>query len=126
MLPHRPQPAGDGRTQVGDHLLVLLPQRQGAAQLGHVLRPVAAVQRLGDLGRRALAAAIAQLGQHLGVAFAGQLLAMRKQTALPPLPPKPRVRGRKPHDPAFDVRTALYYVLGLKEAYSRRSRPAEA
>jgi hypothetical protein len=72
LLPHRPQPAGDGRTQVGDHLLVLLPQRQGAAQLGHVLRPVAAVQRLGDLGRRALAAAIAQLGQHLGVAFAGQ------------------------------------------------------
>jgi hypothetical protein len=30
-----------------------------------------------------------------------------------PLPPKPRVRGRKPHDPAFDVRTALYYATGV-------------
>ena len=32
-------------------------------------------------------------------AIASQLAAMRRRTALPPLPPKPRVRGRKPHDP---------------------------
>src|SRR5947209_2573383 len=32
---------------------------------------------------------------------------------LPPLPPKPRVRGRKPPDPGFDVRQALYLVLGV-------------
>jgi hypothetical protein len=32
---------------------------------------------------------------------------------LPALPPKTRVRGRKPHDPKFDVRTALYYVSGV-------------
>src|SRR6059058_4191352 len=38
---------------------------------------------------------------------------MRAQTELPPLPPKVRVRGRKPHDPAFDVRTALYYATGV-------------
>ena len=38
---------------------------------------------------------------------------MRRQSELPPLPPKPRVRGKKPHDPAFDVRTALYLMLGV-------------
>ena len=32
---------------------------------------------------------------------------------MPPLVAKPRVRGRKPHDPKFDVRTALYYVTGV-------------
>jgi transposase len=32
---------------------------------------------------------------------------------LPALPKKPRVRGKKPHDPQFDVRAALYYLLGL-------------
>jgi transposase len=45
--------------------------------------------------------------------IAAQLRTMRKETTLPPLPPKPRVRGRKPHDPRFDVRTALYYVSGV-------------
>jgi transposase len=45
--------------------------------------------------------------------IAAQLRTMRKQTELPPLPPKPRVRGRKPHDPKFDVRTALYFVTGV-------------
>jgi transposase len=34
-------------------------------------------------------------------------------SGLPPLPPKPRVRGRKPHDPGFDVREALYRAVGL-------------
>jgi transposase len=42
-----------------------------------------------------------------------QLRAMRRQSELPPLPPKPRVRGRKPHDPRFDVRSALYYATGV-------------
>lgn len=46
-------------------------------------------------------------------AISKQLHAMRKQTTLPPLPPKPRVRGRKPHDPRFDVRTALYFLVGI-------------
>jgi transposase len=41
------------------------------------------------------------------------LRSMKRTSALPPLPPKPRVRGRKPHDPAFDVRTALYYCTGV-------------
>jgi hypothetical protein len=45
--------------------------------------------------------------------IASQLRAMKKATTLEPLPPKPRVRGRKPHDPKFDVRTALYYVTGV-------------
>ena len=45
--------------------------------------------------------------------IAAQLRAMRREPALPPLPPKPRVRGRKPHDPKFDVREALYYVTGV-------------
>jgi transposase len=46
-------------------------------------------------------------------AIARQLQAMKKQTLLPPLPLKPRVRGRKPHDPKFDVRQALYLVTGV-------------
>lgn len=41
------------------------------------------------------------------------LRTMRQQTELPPLPAKPRVRGRKPHDPRFDVRGALYYATGV-------------
>ena len=46
-------------------------------------------------------------------AIAGQLRTMRQQTELPPLEPRPRVRGRKPHDPAFDVRAALYLMSGV-------------
>jgi transposase len=42
-----------------------------------------------------------------------QLGTMRRQSDLPPLAPKPRRRGRKPHDPKFDVRTALYYLTGV-------------
>ena len=42
-----------------------------------------------------------------------QLRTMRRQSELPPLLPRPRLRGRKPHDPHFDVRTALYYVTGV-------------
>lgn len=45
--------------------------------------------------------------------IAEQLRVMRQSTTLPPLPPKPRLRGKKPHDPKFDVRTALYYVTGV-------------
>jgi transposase len=43
----------------------------------------------------------------------GQLRKMKKQTLLPPLPPKKRVRGKRAHDPQFDVRTALYLVMGV-------------
>jgi transposase len=49
----------------------------------------------------------------LDAEIASHLRSMRQQTELPPLPPKPRVRGRKPHDPRFDVRTALYYATGV-------------
>ena len=45
--------------------------------------------------------------------IAAQLKTMRRDSTLPPLPPKPRVRGRKPHDPQFDVREALYFVCGV-------------
>jgi transposase len=47
------------------------------------------------------------------MAIAEHLQTMRRQTTLPPLPLKRRVRGRKPHDPWFDVREALYYVTGI-------------
>src|SRR5262249_25169055 len=38
---------------------------------------------------------------------------MKKSAELPPLPPKPRPRGRKPNEPHFDVRAALSYVSGV-------------
>jgi transposase len=46
-------------------------------------------------------------------AIDAHLRTMCRQTELPPLPPKPRLRGRKPHDPRFDVRQALYYATGV-------------
>jgi len=45
--------------------------------------------------------------------IAKHLASMRSSSSLPPLPPKPRVRGKKPHDPQFDVRTALYFACGV-------------
>jgi transposase len=45
--------------------------------------------------------------------LAAQLQTMKTSRPLPPLPPKPRSRGKKPNDPRFDVRAALYYVVGL-------------
>jgi transposase len=42
-----------------------------------------------------------------------QLQRMKKSAELPPLPAKPRQRGRRPNDPRFDVRAALYYVTGV-------------
>jgi transposase len=41
------------------------------------------------------------------------LRGMKKPSELPPLAAKIRVWGRKPHDPAFDVRTALYFATGV-------------
>ena len=41
------------------------------------------------------------------------LRVMRRSSELPRLSAKTRVRGRKPHDPTFDVRTALYYATGV-------------
>src|SRR4029077_12235414 len=49
----------------------------------------------------------------LDTAIAAQLRQMQARSALPPLPPKPRVRGRKPHDPGFDVRTSRYFLTGV-------------
>ena len=43
----------------------------------------------------------------------GHLKTMKRASELPPLSAKIRVRGKKPHDPKFDVRTALYYVTGV-------------
>ena len=45
--------------------------------------------------------------------IATQLKAMRRSSALPPLPLKKRTRGKRPHDPGFDVRQALYLVTGV-------------
>jgi transposase len=45
--------------------------------------------------------------------IAAQLWHMRKAQVLPPLPPKPRQRGRGANEPRFDVRQALYYVTGV-------------
>jgi transposase len=49
----------------------------------------------------------------LDAVIAAHLQTMRWQTQLPPLEPKQRVRGRRPHDPRFDVREALYYATGV-------------
>jgi transposase len=49
----------------------------------------------------------------LDAVIATQLRTMRRSSPLPPLPPQPRVRGKKPHDPKFDTRTALYYATGV-------------
>jgi hypothetical protein len=49
----------------------------------------------------------------LDTVIAGQLRSMRRTSELPRLAAKPRVRGKKPHDPTFDVREALYYLLGV-------------
>jgi transposase len=49
----------------------------------------------------------------LDAAIDAHLRTMRRQTELPPLLPKTRMRGRKPHDPRFDVREALYYATGV-------------
>jgi len=46
-------------------------------------------------------------------AIAAHLRAMRRSAPLPPLPPRTRVRGRKPHDPKFDVRATLYLATGV-------------
>jgi hypothetical protein len=42
-----------------------------------------------------------------------QLHQLKKSQQLPPLPAKPRQRGRQPNEPRFDVRAALYYVTGV-------------
>jgi transposase len=42
-----------------------------------------------------------------------QLERMKSDRALPPLPPRPRTCGRQPNEPKFDVRAALYYVVGI-------------
>src|SRR5262245_36134446 len=41
-----------------------------------------------------------------------QLAVRKSDRALPPLPPRPKGK-RKANDPRFDVRTALYYVVGI-------------
>jgi hypothetical protein len=51
--------------------------------------------------------------RQLDEVIAGQLQAMRPRSQLPPLESRPRQRGRKPHEPHFDVRTALYYLSGV-------------
>ncbi len=45
--------------------------------------------------------------------IAEHLRRMKKAAVLPPLPPKPRQRGRGANEPRFDVRAALYYVTGV-------------
>jgi len=43
----------------------------------------------------------------------GHLKTTRRPAALPPLPKQTRMRGRKPHDPQFNVREALYWATGV-------------
>ena len=69
---HRPQLGRDLHVQRPDHLLILFPHRQAATQFRHVLRPAAAVQRLGHLRRRAPATPVAQPDQLPRVTLAGQ------------------------------------------------------
>jgi transposase len=38
---------------------------------------------------------------------------MKQDRALPPLQPRRRTCGRQPNEPNFDVRAALYYVVGI-------------
>src|SRR3954468_9329171 len=38
---------------------------------------------------------------------------MCRESELPPLAKQTRVRGKKPHDPGFDVRQALYLATGV-------------
>jgi transposase len=45
--------------------------------------------------------------------IAQQLARMKQDRALPPLKHRVRSGGRKPNEPRFDVRTALYYVVGI-------------
>jgi transposase len=54
---------------------------------------------------------LAQVGKVDGQ-IALQLGRMKSDRALPPLRPKPRPK-RRANSPGFDVRTALYYVVGL-------------
>jgi hypothetical protein len=49
----------------------------------------------------------------LAAESAAHLRSLRRQPALPPLPPRVRKRGRKPHDPRCAVRTALYDATGV-------------
>jgi len=49
----------------------------------------------------------------LDAVIADHLKAMRRRSELPPLPAQTRVRGRKSHDPRFDVREALYRATGV-------------
>jgi hypothetical protein len=54
-----------------------------------------------------------QVIRELDQAIDQQLPKRRTKSDRPPLGPKPRVRGRKPHDPGFDVRTALSDLTGV-------------
>jgi transposase len=45
--------------------------------------------------------------------IAQQLAQMKQDRALPPLKTRVRSGGRKPNEPSFDVRSALYYVVGI-------------
>lgn len=52
--------------------------------------------------------------KHLDDVIDAHLKTMRRDSALPPLPPsRKRPTGNSPHEPHFDVRTALYYLCGV-------------
>lgn len=52
---------------------------------------------------------------------------LKNSAELPPLPPKPRQRGRQPNDPHFDVHAALDHVTGvdLTEKVTEDAPPPE-
>jgi transposase len=68
---------------------------------------------------RELRSCLAMWEKHLDVIaeldaeIEAHLRVMRRASELPSLPAKPRVRGKKPHDPKFNVRSALDYITGV-------------
>jgi len=58
-----------------------------------------------QFGQQQLDQTDAQIEQHLGL--------LKQDRALPPLPVRAPRHGRKPNHLRFDVRTALYYVVGI-------------
>ena len=62
--------------------------------------------KMWDAYQDAIADLDRSIAEHLGT--------MRRTSALPPLAKQTRVRGKKPHDPGFDVREALYRATGVE------------
>ncbi len=100
--PHKLAQLRDRRCQ---HTVTEIAQALDGRYRAEHLRELRSSLRLWETYQQVIAEVDAAIDAHLR--------AMRRQTELPPLPVKIRQRGRKPHDPRFDVRTALYYATGV-------------